>query len=435
MAKRGAESKDRGAAATWWTDPLRRQGALFLAALAAGAVALYFNYAERWSEQFRDLLTSRSPWLPPLFLAAGMVAICRLRDLVFPGTDGTGIPQAIAALKMGETPARSQVLSARVAIGKVLLLTLAMFAGATVGREGPSVHVAACFLYLSRRFAPYPQHLLERGLIVAGGAAGIGAAFNTPVAAIIFAIEEIGRSFEKANAGTIVRTTVIACALSWLFLSNYLFYGRIQTELSAPEDWWVVLAIGVAGGFLGGAFSRAVIAGAAQVRRWATVAPWATAGGLGIGLGLLGVASGGESYGGGFPQAHAILMEARALPVWYPFAKAGGLFLSLTSAIPGGLFDPTLSIGSALGEMATGLFPGIDRHAIILLAMGAYFAGVVQSPITAAVILVEMTAADRMLLPLLATTIAAYEASRLVCPTALYEALSEAFLRAGKPAS
>ena len=88
------------------------------------------------------------------------------------------------------------------------------------------MHVAACFLYLARRIAAFPRYLVERGLILAGGAAGIAAAFNAPIAGIVFAIEEIGRSFDKDNAGTIVRTVVVACLVCVVPLSDYLFYGR-----------------------------------------------------------------------------------------------------------------------------------------------------------------------------------------------------------------
>lgn len=405
-----------------------RQAAWLLAAAGAGAVALYFNYAENWSEDFQHWLAARSPWIPPVLVAVAMVAICALRDRFFPGTGGTGIPQAIAALKLGEGPGRSRVLSLRIALGKTLLLTLGMFAGATIGREGPSVHVGACLLYLTTRIAKFPRHLVDRGLILAGGAAGIGAAFNAPLAAIIFAFEEIGRSFEKDNAGTIIRTVIVACLLCWIPLSDYTFYGEVAPRMGSPVNWLLVVAVGVAGGFLGGCFARGVVEVGAVVRRAASRRPYAVAASLGLALAVIGMLSGGQSYGGGYPQAQAILVEGRDLPPWYPLAKAAGSFVSLISAIPGGLFDPSLSVGAALGQLTWAVIPEMDRATLILLVMGAYFAGVVQSPITAAVILVEMTGARHLLVPLLATTVLAYGASRLVCPVSLYEALALAFL-------
>jgi len=148
---------------------------------------------------------------------------------------------------------------------------------------------------------------------------------------------------------------------------------------------------------------------------------------------VLGMFSDGDTYGGGDVQVHAILISGQALPPTYALLKAAASFVTLVSAIPGGLFTPSLSVGAGLGQLLTELAPDMNRQAIVLLAMGAYFSGVVQSPVTAAVILFEMTAARFMLLPLLLATALGYQASRMVCPVSLYEQLAESFLRREQP--
>ncbi len=408
---------------------LWRQLVWLLAAAASGGGALWFIYAERWSLQTTARLEAISPALPALAVGLGMVVIMRLRDLLFPGTNGTGIPQAIAALQMGEGPDRARVLSLRILVGKVLLLTLALFAGATVGREGPSVHVAACCLYLAHRLAAFSTPHVERGLILAGGAAGIAAAFNAPVAGVVFAFEEIGRSFEKANVSLIVRTVLVACLLCLALLGPYLFYGQVDVGLRSLREWLWVPVIGVGGGLLGGLFARLVIEVMPRVTRLGRRRPYVVAGSLGLALAVLGLLSGGQSYGAGDAQARVALLGGEALPWTYPLVKAAASLVSLVSAIPGGLFTPSLSIGAALGALCAPFADGVAREAIVLLAMAAYFCGVVQSPITAAVIVVEMTGGRGLVLPLLATTIIAYHASRLLCPTPLYEALARAFMQ------
>ena len=119
-------------------------------------------------------------------------------------------------------------------------------------------------------------------------------------------------------------------------------------------------------------------------------------------------------------------------PWWYPVAKAGGSFFTLISGIPGGLFDPSLSVGAGLGnslaDVFSGWFDDLEPQFVIMLFMVAYFAGVVQSPITVFVIMIEMTDARFVTLPLMATAIIAYECSHLVCRTAIYEALADQFL-------
>jgi H+/Cl- antiporter ClcA len=399
-----------------------------VAALLSGVGALLFNYADSYGTAFVARMQEMSPWIPVAMVSLGMVVLCQVRDRLFPGTEGTGIPQAIAALKLEEGPARHYLLSLRVALGKMLLLVGALFVGPTIGREGPSVHVGACFMYEARRFARFPKHLVERGLILAGGAAGIAAAFNAPIAGVVFAIEEIGRSFEKNNAGTIVRTAIIACLVSILALGDYLFYGRLDVALPTVGKWLPVPAIGVIGGLLGGAFSRALLWIAPHYDRAYRARPVLTAFALGLGLGALGLLSGGMSYGGGYGEAKQALIDNVALPWWFLPTHTMATFLTLTSGIPGGLFDPSLTSGAALGQLFAPLFGALATRETVLLFMVSFFCGVVQSPITSVVILVEMTAARFFTLALATAAIVAYEASRLVCPTSLYEALAKIFL-------
>jgi H+/Cl- antiporter ClcA len=409
---------------TWWCHAV-----WLVAAIAAGAGAWYFIFIEHRAVAFTQAQLELSPYLPALTVAVGMIVISRLRDRVFPGTEGTGIPQAIAALHLSDDQARTQVLSLRIALGKLVLMTLGLFAGATIGREGPTVQLAACCLYVSRRLARFPRYAVERGLILAGSAAGIAAAFNTPIAGVVFAIEEIGRSFDKRSGGLIVRTGAVASLVCIVPLSDYLFYGELNVRLHTVNEWLVTPAIGVVAGFLGGCFARAVASVVPRVARLARRRPYAVASSLGLALGVLGLISNGATYGGGDEQAHAILLSGETLPATYALAKATASFVSLISAIPGGLFAPTLSVGAGLGQLTAAYLPWMDRQAVVLLVMGAYFAGVVQSPITAAVILFEMTAARFMLLPLLVAAVLAYESSRVICPVSLYEQLAGGFLR------
>lgn len=420
----------------WW-----RHAVFVLAATVAGLAAMAFNFLDRWAAQFTAFLSGErtllgmqvpeplGPLLPMLAIALGVPLVMRLRDLYFPGTQGTGIPQAIAALKVEDGPIREHMLSWRIGVGKALLLAMGLFSGATIGREGPSVHVAACAMYLAARYATFPSWLVQRGLILGGGGAGIAAAFNAPIAGIVFAFEEIGRSFDKENAGAIVRTVAIAVLVCLWVFGDYLFYGRVETGLQHPLEWLSILPIAAVGGTLGGLFAQAVVSATPRVNAHVRRRPWRTAGAIGLGLALLGLVSGGLSYGSGYPEAEAILIRDAAYPAHFAFTKAAGSFLSLVSGIPGGLFDPSLAVGAALGKLATPLFPGLEPRALVMLFMVAYFGGVVQSPITAAVILYEMTAARDMVLPLIACSILAYEASHLVCRDSIYEALAKLFLR------
>ncbi|NRA02369.1 MAG: chloride channel protein [Myxococcales bacterium] len=419
-----------------------KRGAIFiLAAIATGTVAYSFNLIDRSSVSFRAFLLRGEPlfgfridesWGTAIAMGlavGGIWLAMTLRDRVFPGTQGTGIPQTMASLEVeAGDPLRRNMLSWRIAIGKVLLLAIGIYAGATIGREGPSVHVGACLLYLCAAWGRFPNWAVQRGLILAGGAAGIAAAFNAPVAGAIFAIEEIGRSFEKRSASLIILGVAIACTACWVYLGDYVFYGRLDPALASPAQWFVILPVAAVAGFLGGAFSRAVVAGTYWVnqtlRRHRVLLPL----GLGAGLAVVGLASGGLSYGSGYTEAFDVLQGRAEMPAFYFVAKAAGNFISLISGIPGGLFDPSFSVGAAMGQLAAPLFGDVDPRAISMLAMVSYFTGVVRSPITAVVILLEMTTAREMAMPMFLASVIAYEASRLVARKPIYEALAEIFL-------
>ena len=217
-----------------------------IAAALAGIAALYFVYADRGGEQVvkwfsggRSLLGVEFTgiWkilLPAMGVAVTMPLIIWLQRRFFPGTEGTGIPQAIAAIEIGDRPERRLMLSVRIAFGKILLLSLALISGITVGREGPSVHVAACCMHLSGRFCRFHPWLLQRGLILAGSAAGIAAAFNAPIAGVVFCFEEVGRVFDKSSVPTIIRTVAIACVIGVVVLGDYEFYGSSNSGATLP---------------------------------------------------------------------------------------------------------------------------------------------------------------------------------------------------------
>ncbi|MGB1707516.1 MAG: chloride channel protein, partial [Rubripirellula sp.] len=159
---------------------------------------------------------------------------------------------------------------------------------------------------------------------------------------------------------------------------------------------------------------------------------WLTPLALGAGLGVVGYLSDGASYGSGYQQTQQILLEGVEYPWYFAPLTAVASFLTLSSGIPGGLFDPSLTVGAGLGQLmlpvVNTVSPGLEPEAVIMMFMVAYFAGVVQSPITCAIIMVEMTAARHMTLPLLGVAVISYECSRLICRTSLYESLANTFL-------
>jgi len=437
----------------------RAMGASLVGAAMAGAGALFFILADRGATGFSAWLWSIAPWAVFFLMPLGLLLVLWLRDHVFPWTDGTGIPQTIAALEKGPGELRDRLFSPRVAAGKALLTALGLFSLFSIGREGPTVQLGACFMHLAGRWVRFPAQLAERGLIMAGGAAGIAAAFNAPIAGLVFAFEEIGRRFDKGNLGIIVRTVVVACLVSLVFVGNYYAFGQVDfgrslpLEFLSPGPWVAVLIVGAVGGLLGGLFAKLLLFLVPKVTRLmrAHFVPVAVV--IGLACAALAWSSNGATLGTGHGEARALILQGSpeylaTLPAeevaameatrenlgpWYALQRAAASMLVLLTGIPGGLFDPSFSVGAGLGRATANWFTwsGASLQGLILLWVVAYFSGVVQSPMTSFIIVIEMTGAIAFTLPLGLASIVAYEVSRRVCPIPLYEALAQNFLRAG----
>jgi H+/Cl- antiporter ClcA len=273
----------------------------------------------------------------------------------------------------------------------------------------------------------------QPGLILAGAAAGIAAAFNTPLAGIVFGIEEMSQAFEVRTSGLIIAAVIAAGVTSLALLGNYTYFGTNASTLPHIVDWLAVPVCGVLGGLLGGAFGRIVIVMARgfpnAVGRALKRCPLAFAFLCGLGVALCGLASGDTIFGTGYPQVKAMLDSGTPLPWNFGLLKFAATTLSTISGIPGGIFSPSLAVGAGLGANVAHLFPDAPLGAIVLLGMVSYFSGVVQAPITAFVIVTEMTENHNLVLPLMVASLIASAASRLVCPEGVYHALAKGFVQ------
>jgi H+/Cl- antiporter ClcA len=293
--------------------------------------------------------------------------------------------------------------------------------------------VGASIMQTLGRALRLPRLETQRGLILAGGAAGIAAAFNTPLAGIVFAIEELAHSFEARTSG-IVLTAVIIAGIATLALSgNYTYFGVTSVGLHLGTSWVAVLVCAAAGGTLGGGFSRILLAVPhglpGRLGRAVRAHPIVFAAICGLAIAVIGLVSKGATYGTGYAQARALVEGEARLPASFFILKFLASAASYLSGIPGGIFAPSLAVGASMGSWLAHFFPDTPARAIVLLGMVAYFSGVVQAPITAFVIVLEMTANQQMTIPIMATSLLALGFSRLVCRRPLYGTLAVRFLR------
>ncbi len=398
---------------------------LFVAGgVGVGLAAIAMAWLADQAQHLFGALLGRSPYAGLLVTPLGFALCMWLAVVVFPNAQGSGIPQVIAALQLPQER-RGPLVSLRVGFGKVVVMTLGLLFGASTGREGPTVQVGGAIMAALGRFAPYRQP----GFLLAGSAAGVAAAFNTPLAGIVFAIEELSRSFEMRTSGLVIGAIVAAGLTSLALLGEYHYFGTPSAVLPLGAAWVVVPVCAILCGVLGGVFSRILIRfalglpgriGTAIKRR-----PVAFAGACGLGVALCGLASGIHVYGTGYEQARAIIHDgpnavAHGFGVW----KYAATLLSAISGIPGGIFAPSLAIGAGIASDLAPLLPPVPLDALVLIGMVSYLTGVVRAPITAFVITSEMTNNHAMVIPLMAAALIANGASRLVLDEGLYHALA-----------
>ncbi len=411
-----------------WRTRLIIVGVTLLAAVTAIIFAISADLAIEAHKELAHLV-----WWASLVIApVGFGLIAWLTRRYFPGTEGSGIPQAIAASLTDDDRIRKKLLSGRIILSKIGLTLLGLLSGASIGREGPSVQIGAAVLNLVSG-KKYGRIAPSRDLIIAGGGAGVAAAFNTPLGGIMFAIEELSRyrAF-RANSITLI-AVVFAGLVSLAVMGDYTYFGRSSDALDWPNGLWPVLMCGAAGGLAGGLFTRLFIASSkglpGSLGRFTRAHPVIFAAFCGLITALVGVGTGGLTWGTGYAEAKAALEGTAALPIFFMFAKAFVIWIVFISGIPGGIFAPALAVGAGLGANVALLLPGEASSAVIVLGMVAFLAGVTQSPITSFVIVMEMTANHEMLLPLMAAAVVAQGFSRSVAPVPLYDALAIGLLR------
>jgi H+/Cl- antiporter ClcA len=407
-----------------------RRAIFLLGGVAIGAAAVALTLLADQVQLAFQAAVARWRYAAFTITPLGFALSVYLTQRFFPNSQGSGIPQAIAARHLSDQAARGRLVSIRIAIGKILLTLLGLLCGASAGREGPTVQVGASLMFAAGRMSPRRQP----GLILAGAAAGVAAAFNTPLAGIVFGIEEMGRSFETRTSGLIIGTVIAAGLTSLALVGDYTYFGTTSSVLANGRDWLAIPLCGVLGGLFGGIFSRIVIAVAdglpgrigGAIKRHPI--PFAFACGLAVaGCGL---ASGDTVYGTGYAQVKATLESGAPLSESFGLLKLAATALTAVSGIPGGIFSPSLAVGAGLGVDLAPLFPTAPLGALILLGMVSYFAGVVQAPITAFVIVTEMTDNHALTVPLMAASLIAYATSQLVCRDGIYHALAKNFLAA-----
>lgn len=405
---------------------VRRRVATGVGAVALSIFALAFTRAADLAQAAFHRLFLSAPLVPLVLTPVLFAAVAFATKKWASESRGSGIPQIIAAADAPASPGASRLASFGTALWKMVLTLAMLLGGASVGREGPTVQVSAAIMVWVHRLLKVP---ITAGVLIAGGAAGVAAAFNTPLAGVAFAIEELAAAYEQRVALLVMAAVMISGLVMIGIAGDYVYFGALHARLDVRQTLVVAPVVGVVGGLMGALFSRIVLGFtrsrrgiAGQLKR----RPVLLAAGCGLIVAAVGIASDGTTWGTGYAPARA-LIEGGTLSVWFGPAKFIASVFTTLSGTPGGIFSPSLAVGAGLGNAMARLFDA-PSSAVVLLGMAAYFVGVVRAPLTAVIILMETTAGRGMILPLFATALIADAASSLISRERIYHGLSKAFV-------
>ena len=422
---------------SWWRTPLlrripslrQREDQVFLVltlvigALTGLAVVSFILLTERLGMRLYPV--GSPPWRRVLTPVAGSLGIGYLLFRYFPDARGSGVPQTKAALF-----ARKGVITLSTVLGKFFCTSATLACGIPLGREGPAVQVGGGIAsVLGRRLGLRPERVKE--LLPVGAAAAIAAAFNTPLAAVLFALEEVVGDLHAPVLGSVV----LASATSWvvlrLLLGNTPLFNVPQYRLVHPLELGVYAVLGVIGGVVSVGFTKLLLGMRERFLRFPKKTVWfqPVAGGLMVGLmGWVAPQALGVGYGYvGDALNGRMALKLMALLV---ALKLLGAATSYASGNAGGIFGPSLFIGAMLGgtvgSIAHRLLPTYTATAgaYALVGMGTAFAGIVRAPMTSVVMIFETTRDYTVIVPLMISNLVSFFISSRFQPAPIYTALA-----------
>src|SRR6202158_6308564 len=397
--------------------------ALVIGALTGFAVVAFILLTERMGMRLYPV--GGAPWRRLLFPVVGSLGIGYLLYRFFPNARGSGVPQTKAALF-----ARDGRITLSTVLGKFFCTSVTLASGIPLGREGPAVQVGGGIAsVLGRALGLRPEKV--KALLPVGAAAAVAAAFNTPLAAVLFALEEVVGDLHAPVLGSVV----LASATSWgvlrLLLGNSPLFQVPQYQLVHPGELGMYAVLGVAGGFVSVAFTKLLLWMRARFLKFPRGTKWLQPGAGGVGGGGMGYFV-AEVLGVGYTPVGEALNGGMALKLMCLLLvlKLFAVATSYASGNAGGIFGPSLFLGAMLGGIvgtaAQHLLPGYAASpgAYALVGMGTAFAGVIRAPMTSVVMIFEITRDYAVIVPLMISSLVSFFISARFQKQPIYEVLA-----------
>ncbi len=403
------------------------QASFWMAATVVGVIAVVYAKLINFILQYYFQTFSAHPYWVSIATPFLFVLAVALVVKISPEAKGSGIPQVLEAIHDIESKKinseNSSLISIRTAVVKVISSFVGFIAGASIGREGPTVQIASSiFAWVGNKVKKNTSYIEPQAYLIAGGAAGVSAAFNTPLAGITFALEEIAEGMFANFRRPVMFSIIFAGIIAQGIVGDYLYFGHPIIPKMTFSVFPQAIAIGLVAGFFGALFARIL---AQKDFKFAVKQWWLKAFICGVICSLIGFFSNGDTSGSGYEVVRHF-MDSDTAQISYSFgiAKFVSTIFSYLSGMAGGIFSPCLSIGAGIGSSLAALAHLTNLKTCAMIGMVAFFSGAVQAPITAVVIVMEMTDEHSLIIPFMIAALIAQALGKLLMPIPLYKYLA-----------
>jgi len=402
----------------------------WIGSVITGFFAVMYAKIFSWGENLLHFILDWHNWMIFIIAPIGFVLSWWLVKEFAPNAKGSGIPQVMAAVELANPKEHKKIrslLSLKIIVFKIISSVILVIGGGAVGREGPTIQIAGSIFRKVNEYLPdwWPK-ISKKNMIMTGAAAGLAAAFNTPLGGIVFAVEELSKTHINYFKTALFTAVIIAGLTAQTLAGSYLYLGYPKTnDVSLMVMFPIVLVAGVAG-ILASQLSVIML----KMNDWkkrnlkTNRANVIFLVGCALLIACVSFFISREVLGSGKEIMERVLYTQDKHEDWYvPILRMFGPALSFTSGGAGGIFAPALTAGASIGSVISGIIdltPN-ETNVVILGGMVAFLTGITRAPFTSAIIVLEMTDRHSLIFHLMLGGMVSSITSILVSRHSLYD--------------
>ena len=408
----------------------------WMASIITGLVAVLYARSFAYAEYLTSYIMLHFNWAFFIITPVCFILSWWLIKRFAPFARGSGIPQVMAAIELSNPKNNyliDQLLSIKVVFLKIVSSLILVIGGGAIGREGPTIQIAASIFRKVNSFLPkwWPK-IAKKNMIMTGAAAGLAAAFNTPLGGIVFTVEELTKTHISFFKTALFSAVIIAGLTAQAIIGPYLYLGYPNAGGSSLYIFLAIVVVAVIAGLTASLMCKIIL----RIFRWKrsftkTFHHILFLVVCAISLASLAFFVDEKVFGSGKDlMTHALFTDDKYVHWYIPVLRILGPILSFTSGAAGGVFAPALSAGASIGSLLSHLFEltGPNANLLILTGMVAFLTGVTRTPFTSAILVLEMTDRHNLIFQLMLAGMVSSIVSLIIDTRSFYDHLKEQYI-------